>query len=281
MNNNGVKITNKELVFLTNGSVVGLVWVYLPRALCKEAQQNAWLAVLISVLYPILSWILIERLLRRYPGQNFYHVSRQLFGKIIGSILFISVVIYFMLFSGTIISNFARLVKVYALPETPLSVIITVIVMCAIWVGIKGINVTAWFDEISLYLILFLMLVYCLPIPIGDYTNLLPVGQIPWQNLGRATLQAVWAQAGVETLLVFYCLVDSPQKVIKAGFISIGLNTLIYLWVATICVLVMGADITQQYLWPGLTILKVSYVSVFERLEFFFLLLVFFVVSRT
>lgn len=281
MENKISKITTKQLVFLANGSTVGMVWIYLPRSLCAQAHQNAWLAVLISALYPIVSWILIDRALRHYPEYNFVNLSWHLFGKVLGSILLAVVILYYILVAGLIMASVARLVQVYALPQTPLKVIIAVLFFCTIFVAIKGIQVTAWFDEISLYLILLLMLVYCLPLQIGDYTNLLPVGDIPLKDMGRATLQAVWAQSGIEVLLIFYSLANHPQSVLKAGFISIGLSTLIYGWVTFVCVLVLGADITMDFMWPGLTILKVSLISVFERLEFFYLAMMLFIVTRT
>ncbi len=177
MNNKTSQITSKQLLFLVNGSTVGMVWIYLPRLLSAEVHQNAWMAVLISALYPLISWILIEKAMRSCPRQNFVNISWHLFGKILGSVLFALLILYYIIISGVIIANVARLSQ-YALPTTPLTVIIVVVALCAIYVGIKGIYVTAWFNEISLYLILLLMLVYCLPLQISDYTNLLPVGQI-------------------------------------------------------------------------------------------------------
>lgn len=281
MNNKIAKITSKQLVFLVNGNTVGMVWIYLPRALSSEAGQNAWLAVLASALYPIISWILLEKAMRFGPQQNFVHASWHLFGKALGSILFAMVILYFMVTSGLIIANVARLTSVYTLTRTPLTVIIAVVAVCAMFVAIKGVHVTAWFDEISLYLILLLMLAYLLPLQIGDYTNLLPVGQIALKDLATATLFAVWGQAGIEILLVFYSLVDRPRSVLKAGFISIALSTLIYFWVTLVSLLVLGADLTSDSMWPGLMLLKVSQIVVLERLEFFYLVFMLFIVSRT
>ncbi len=280
-NNKTSKITAKQLVFLVNGSTVGMVWIYLPRLVSSEAGQNAWLVILISASYPIISWLLLEKALRFYPQQNFVHVSWYLFGKALGSILFVMVILYYTLISGIIIANVARLANVYILPQTPLTVITIIVAVCAVFVAIKGINVTAWFDEISLYFIMLLMLAYCFPLQISDYTNLLPVGQIALKDLAQATLYAVWGQAGIEVLLVFYSLVDRPKNVLKAGFIGIGLSTLIYFWVTIVSLLVLGADMTKSSTWPGLILLKVSQVVVFERLEFFYLMFMLFIVSRT
>ncbi len=275
------KITTKQLVFLINGSTVGVAWLTMPRVLSAEAHQHAWIAILIAAMYPLLACFLIERALRLYPGYSLVKVSKYLFGEIIGSGLLMLLVIYYILYAGVIIAHVARLARIYSLPQTPPIVVIAVLSLCAVLVTIKGIHVTAWYDEISFYSSIILMLVYCLPIPIGDYTNLLPLGQIDLQGLGRAIIPAIWAQAGIEILLVFYNLLEYPQRVLKAGLISIGLNTLMYVWVIVICLVVLGVDVTRDSMWPGLTILKVSQVSVFERLEIFYLLIMFYVISRT
>ncbi|MBP8820394.1 MAG: GerAB/ArcD/ProY family transporter, partial [Syntrophomonadaceae bacterium] len=61
MNSNDT-ITSKQLIFIIIGAQIGMGIFSLPRVVGTQAQQDAWLAILLGGLLPLLILIIIERL---------------------------------------------------------------------------------------------------------------------------------------------------------------------------------------------------------------------------
>lgn len=267
----GSTITSKQLIFVIIGSQIGAGIFTLPRTVSAEAGEDAWIAVILGAIIPLLSVILIERLGRRLPQMSFTQMARGLFGKIVGSVLIVLFIAYVLFFESLVVRSFAEIAKLYVLPKTPLAVILLIIIMGNVYIGSKGARVLGRLNEILFYFALMLLLILVIPGGQADYTNILPVGEAGVMNIARGALVTAYSFAGTEVLLVFYSLVNRKEEVLKASLIAVSITTGLYLAMVVTCLLVFGVNSLQRILWPGLMLLKVSQVPVLERLEFVFL----------
>jgi len=55
-------MTSKQIGFMILGTLVGINFLTIPRTASEWAQQDAWIAVLIGALLPLVVLVLIERL---------------------------------------------------------------------------------------------------------------------------------------------------------------------------------------------------------------------------
>lgn len=246
----------------------------LPRVASAEAHQDAWIAVIAGALAPFLVLILIERLFRQFPGYSFVDISRLLFGKILGTLLVVLVMVYFMLFQALVVSILTEITHVFILPQTPHRVILVVSVLAIIYVATQGGQVVARINEIFLYQFLLFTFLWLIPMLSGDYTNLLPVGGSGLKGISQGILSTAYAFSGMEILLFVYPMVTKPRQVLRAGLTAIGVTLAFYLILTLSCLLVFGSEMLAQIsIWPGLSILKVLSIPVIGRSEVFFLLL--------
>jgi len=267
----GSTITTKQLIFIIVGSQVGIRFLYLPREVSKIASEDAWLAVFLAALAPVIIIFLIDRLSKRMPDMGFTQMSQTLFGKFLGSSLIVLFVAYVIAFESIIVRIFSEVTKLYLLPKTPLTVVLFMYVFNIVYIGSKGARVIGRLNELLFYLLLANFLVLLIPLGAADYTNLLPVGTAGWDGIARGTLAAIHFYAGIEILLVFYSLVNRKDELLKAGMIATAITTALYVSIVVICELVFGVNGMQGQMFPALILLKVVQIPVIERLEFIFL----------
>ncbi len=265
--NNTDTITSKQLIFVIIGAQIGMGLFSLPRLVSTEAHQDAWLAVLLGALVPLLILITIERLGRRMPESSFVGINHLLFGRWLGSVMVFLFIVYVIFFQSTVVRIFTEVTVAFLLPRTPISVVALVVVLALIYIINKGARVVARLNEVLFWIILPLLLLYMALLVNADYTNLLPVGEAGFKAIARGVLPSSYAYAGIEVLLVFYFMVKGKEKVIKAGILSLGWTTLIYLLLTLACLLIWGSEIIQEINWPGITLLKTIKFSMLERPE--------------
>ncbi len=264
-------ISSKQLIFIIVGSQMGLGIFSLPRLITGKAGKDAWMAVILGAIVPFLSIYLIERLGRSMPEMVFTQMAQALFGKRIGSLLISLFIAYVIFFESIVVRIFSEVTKLYLLPQTPLAVVLFMYVLVIIYVGTKGARVIGRLNELMFYLLLVALLVLLIPLGQSDYTNLLPVGHAGLGKIVSGAIAASYYYAGTEILLVFYSLVSKKEEVLKAGCMALLITVLLYLAMVVICQLVFGVIALQKIIWPGLILLKITQVPLFERLEFIFL----------
>jgi spore germination protein (amino acid permease) len=267
----GSMISSKQLIFIIVGAQVATGIFSLPRVVSAEAGEDAWIAVLLGALVPSISLFLIERLGRRMPEMGFTQMTQALFGKILGSFLVVIFVVYIILFQSLILRIISEVTKMYMLPQTPLAVIAFIFIFTVVYIGSKGLRVIARLNELLFYLLVINLLILLIPLGHADYTNILPVGEAGLYGIAKGALTTAFSYQGIEIILVLYTLVIKKEEVLKAGTTAIAITTLFCLGMVVICVLVFGVDSLQRIMWPGLMLLKVVQVPVFERLELVFL----------
>lgn len=267
----GSMISSKQLIFVIIGAQFGLGVFSLPRVVSEYAGKDAWIAVILSAIIPIISLYLIERLGKRMPDQNFIQMTTALFGKYIGAFLIILFIAYVIAFESLVVRIYAEVTKLYLLPKTPLTVVLLMYIFTIIYIGSKGARVLGRINEFMFYLLLLSFMFLLLPLGQSDYTNLLPVGESGLKGIAQGAFTSAYYFAGTEILLVFYTLVNKKEEVMKAGLTAIGIVTALFCAMVIIGELVFGTYGLQKIIWPGLVLLKVAQIPVIERLEFIFL----------
>lgn len=272
MDKSRFEITSKQLVFVIVGSQIATGILSLPRALSAEAGQHAWIAVILGAVIPLLSIYLIVSLYQGFSEPDFINVSRILFGKILGSFLVASFILYIIFFQSIVIRLFAEITKIFLLPKTPLAVIIFLILLPVYYAASKGAKTVARLNEILFWILLIDLLVLLFLVPYGDYTLLMPLNEVDFMGVARATRQSFYSYAGIEVFLIIYVMVNKKEEIMKAAIIGQSIVVMLYLLVVIVSLLVFGPESMRHIMWPVLNLLSVHEVSVIERLEIIFLL---------
>lgn len=245
-----------------------------PRLVSTAAGHNAWIAVILGAIVPLLSLVLIEKLGKRFPHMDFTAMSHALFGKFLGTGLAMVFIFYIIIFEAAFVYRFASLISLFLLPQTPLPVICFMILAGTVYIASKGAQVVGRLNELFFYLLLPLFLFLIPPLFMhGDYINLLPVGETSISQMLQGTFFTFYDYGRMDILMLAYFMVTRKDEVLKAGLGALTLVVLSYVFVTASCLLVFGSENIQNQLYPLLTLLNSVSIPVLERMDLLFMFL--------
>ncbi|SFM49213.1 spore germination protein KB [Gracilibacillus orientalis] len=241
-------------------------------ALGVGAKQDAWIVVLVSfILSFILLWVYTQ-IPKYYPQQNFAEILHDCLGVILAKPLLF---LYSMYFLGQATHNFYEfgvLIKITALPNTPLLVILYLFIVVMIYILHKGIEVIARSIEIFIpYLFFFLLAAYFLNMISGEFelTNLLPIFGEGFQPILAEVPKVVAFPFGeMVVFLTIWHYVKEQGYIRKTTFIAVSVSTFLLLIAQIVFIAVLGVELTASSEIPLLeAMLSVHVAMIFTNLD--------------
>ena len=267
------QITEKQFIFIMVGAATGSGILSLPRIATKEALQDGWISVLIGVFIPLLSLFLIEILCKKYPKDTISDISNKLLGNILGRVLTLGYIVHTMFIVIISIRIFVEITALYILPTTPLPVILAVYVLFIVYTIQNGSRLVGRFNELT-FVILPISLLLILPsLSVCTYTNLLPVGEAGLSSILKASTVTAYSYASTELILVYYPMQTQKKKSFRNSVIALGIILFTYVFITVFSILVFGAEVMQNIIWPPILLYKIVHIPVIERLDLIFLVL--------
>lgn len=223
-----IQLSNYQLLCLLFMHSLGSSTIF---ALGMRAKQDAWLVVLSGLLLGLAILSIHIALQNQYPQRNLVQISQQLLGKVGGNIVSLLFAGYFFWVSTLNFSEFAELIALAALAETPIWAIQGIFILLIIYLTWKGIEVIGRMSELLMpFIILFLLLVYLLIVISGrvDLKELQPVlayGILPVikETYPRYT---TFPYGEDVVFLMYYCYVNTSlikRRYVYSAAVIIGL----------------------------------------------------------
>lgn len=98
----------------------------------------AWYATLISCALTVIVFAFVYLLLKRFPGKDLAAIFECVTGKVIGKALLMAVSAYCIYNAGSTLREFVEMIKVYNLPYTPTSLIISLFLVTSLLISRFG-----------------------------------------------------------------------------------------------------------------------------------------------
>ncbi|WP_347707513.1 GerAB/ArcD/ProY family transporter [Clostridium sp. cel8] len=168
---------------LTNHQLFSLIFVFeigstTLFALGIDADQAAWIVILIALFISLMFiWIYTE-LQSAFPNKNYIEIIITVLGKWLGLPLCFLYIFDLIWQVGRNLREFGELIIITSLPENPLWLIISIFMLVSLYGLMKGFNIMARASEIVMPIIVsFSILIWILIYASGymDFKNLLPV----------------------------------------------------------------------------------------------------------
>lgn len=270
MINDNDKISNYQLSVIIILAIIEAGMVALPAVLVREVESDAWILSIITGLVNILFLYIVSKAAQKTSIQGFVGCLRSLFGKIVGTILVIPTLVYFLLILGFESRLFGETVKIYFLERTPIEFIIMPIIIEAVFLAKGGIEVIGrFFEAVFFPLILINVLLTLIAIPKNDFTNLLPIFSADIKEYFSAIITGSNSFFGYELLLIISPYIKEPKKMFKVSSKSLLLITGFYTLAVILDLGKFGAEETKSLMFPVIALAKAVDVpgSIFERAE--------------
>ncbi|ACV63359.1 spore germination protein [Desulfofarcimen acetoxidans DSM 771] len=245
-------ISNKDLMFLIISFLIGTAIMQITPALVKEARQDAWLSLLISMILSIVLAKLLISLQRLFPNQSLIQYSVNILGYPIGKAIS-GIFLWFAFFlSALILRNIGDFVQALILPHTPLVIIHTIIMIIIAYAIRSGLEVFTRVIIIILPLsILFFLIISTLNLPQLEINRIVPFMENGYKPLIRGAIVGVSFPFG-EILIFSMILFQTNHSKQYDKFIIYGIIFAYIFLVLSILrtISALGVESTIRYIYP-------------------------------
>lgn len=268
-----------QFIFLIHGTQLGVGMLQLPRVLAEQAGTDGLISILIGWLFSTLIGLVVIQIMKRNPDKTLPVLLQHYFGKAVGTIV---TILFIVFFTCTAIAEILRdmlFVKVWLLPNTPDVVIMAAFAVPGYMITRGGIRILGRYAELAFFIILWLPLIYLIPIKDGNWLFLLPFFKEGIQPIVQASIENAYSFFGSEIAFILYPLLRRKQYA-SVGMIAANTLTMTAYFMATlVCFVYFSPDQIARFNEPSLSVLKTVEFRFIQRLEIvlfaFYLLAVF------
>ncbi len=212
------KISPTQLSLLIVGFISGSAFVLAPAEIISK--KDTWLCVITGlVIASMFAWAQTA-LANRFSGKTLGQINEQVYGKILGKLINLLYVWYFVQLFALNIWYFSEFYKNLLLRETPQILIGIIFVILCGWVIWKGVEVLGRCGELIVPLIFLVLIISIfMQIPNFKIDNFFPVLQISFTEFIRSSNMVTAIHFGeIICFMTLIPLLNNQQKVRPAVF---------------------------------------------------------------
>jgi len=255
-------------------AIILIIMFILGSSLLKgsggPAKQDAWIAIIIAILWSIILFLMFSRILSLYPGKDLFDILQIVMGKFIGK--FVSILmIWFAFHTGTLIfGNIFDYTEITVLDHTPVAIPMIFFAILIIWSLKEGIEVLGRWCEFFIWIVIIIFLIILLlTTPLTNINRLKPILNNGFTPVLKGAFLSFTYPFGQTIILTMVFSNISKIKNYKKTFIVgllVGGGFILGATIST--TLILGSVSNSRLYFPGPTAVSlISIGQLFERLE--------------
>ncbi|ULL14087.1 hypothetical protein DVH26_06295 [Paenibacillus sp. H1-7] len=247
----------------------------------SKVGQDAWLAMLMGAVIGLLLLCLFLWIQSKEPERDLIQILNVYFGRFIGSIFGASYFVYFGYESMRNVRDFGELISVTILSQTPIVVIMLIVILIAAYGVYQGVEVFFRIAEILLPVILVSYGILFLLLFLGDLVHFERLGPVMENGL-LPILKASFPDivsfpfGQMIVFLMFWQMVREKKVVVKTSVLAYVLVAIFLVFVNILNLVILGPTLAGMAALPLLQASQlISVADVFERVDVFVTLLIY------
>jgi len=239
------RISSIQLFLLLSGFLFGSTVILGPAV---EAKNDAWLAMLLGGSGGTLLMGVYVAIAMLNPSKTLVDILREKTGKVIGTILALLYVWYFIHLASLVFRDFGEFISTVTFPETPMVVVIGLFAVVLVYAVNSGIEVMGRLSELLVPVIPIVVLIISLSlITVFDYTAFFPILENGIKPVLKAAFTFIAFPFG-ETVafLMLFPHLNKKENLKKVVFISAAFSTVIIITTFFRDIFVLGSDLMSR-----------------------------------
>ncbi|MFC5713097.1 endospore germination permease [Thalassorhabdus alkalitolerans] len=265
---------------------IGLIQLFFLMALFQSgsavivgvginARQDAWIAILLGMAAGMLLFLIYAYLFSQYPELPLSKYAEKILGSFLGKFVGFLYALYFCYIGARVLRDFADLVIIELIPETPMFVISLLMILVVIYGCYAGFEVIARSSEIFFPIVFVIALAFAIFVLVGDLPDvkhLQPVLEDGWTNVFSVVFPLLitfpFGELIAFTALLPYVSQYKNNIVIKVGLGAILFTGLFLSLLMSLIIAVMTPEITQYSAFPLLDVVeKINIRDFIQRID--------------
>ncbi|QHW31120.1 GerAB/ArcD/ProY family transporter [Paenibacillus rhizovicinus] len=226
--------------------------------LAADAQQDAWMSVILATGLGCILYLVYTKLARMYPSKNLIQYLQSILGTFPGWLIGLAYVVYFIYIASRVLRDFEELLVITDYRSSTLLTIGIIMVICVMYAAYQGLEVFFRIAELCFFIIVFMLLslvIFEIASQIMKWHHFLPVLEHGWRPVFKSVFPSTLTFPFGE-LIAFTMLLPSLNKqdrAKKAGLIAIALSGLFLTLFTIMNIAILGANVIERSAFPFLT----------------------------
>ncbi|MFJ5964374.1 GerAB/ArcD/ProY family transporter [Bacillus sp. NPDC093026] len=270
------KLSLLQVTILCSSTMIGAGILTIPRSSASSGYPDGWIIVLLQgALFAFIAFLL-GWIAEKNAPDTIFDSNIKGAGAIVGTIFNLMMIAYLLAIVGFEARVLGEVVQFFLLQSTPMTVIIMIFLLVAIYHLRSGIfpviKIVTYFYPITMVIYIALML---FSLKVFDFDYLRPVMAHGLKDFSKLFSQTFIQFTGFEVILFIVPLIykDKWSKAKWAAAIGVGITSLIYSLTLFVVIGSMTVGETKSLTWPTVSLIQaLELEGVFiERFDIFLL----------
>jgi spore germination protein (amino acid permease) len=261
------QISPYMVFYLITTMQVGVGILGFERYVAKFAGHDGWISVIISGLsFNVLIWLIYKILSKE--NNDIFAVHKNMFGKWIGGVLSLILIMYFTSFVITILRSYVEVIQIWIFPELSNWLISIILLLLAYSFVIGGLRVVTGLCLIGFFYTIPLFLLKYYALKQGHLYNLLPIFDHSIKELMAGTKAVTLDYLGFELILVYFPFIKHVEKSHKWAHFGNLFTMFTYLITILVSFMYFNQEQLKHTIWGTLTLWKIVDLPFAQRFEY-------------
>ncbi len=268
-------ITSRQAVLLLTIFRITLVISYTPALGLPPANQDVWIAVILSFVYSLILRVPILYLANRFNNLTMMEYTEIIMGKFIGKLIIIIYGIYFMAYAIFTLIIQSQFVGVAILSRSPYWIMIILVTVLSIYICLKGLIILYWIAELIIPATLFAIIsLIVLGLKNVDFNLLLPIlSDSTFLEINRGAIMLSFILTDILILVMSVPFLQNKKDINKIFIKSSFYPIIVVAIVIIVTQGALGVEQAKHSNYPFLIYTRlINYNSVFERIDLIFVI---------
>lgn len=262
------QISAWQFFVLVFGYLLGTSFFFRPGGLIVIAKQDAWIVPLWAGVAGILMSLLWMHLADYYPGLSIVQICTQAGGRVIGGVMALMYIGYFVHLSSLITRNLGDFMSLTLMPRTPLTVFHLMLLIVTVYAVIKGVEAIARTTEVMFPIVtLTFMLIFLLALPEWNWNRFQGMFQFDvWSTMKESRSIFGFPYMEAITLMMLFPYIQRQRK--GVFLLGIIVTTLLLSLITFFMIGVLGVTRASHTTYPLFLIVQEIQIGTFiEHLD--------------
>jgi spore germination protein (amino acid permease) len=266
------QITSSQLMGFVLSIQIGTGILTLPADLAIACGHDGWISVLVVGIIITADISIIIKLMKRYDNQSIYGINKLLYGKYLGGLLNLLIVLYLWYSACLYFRSYINILHVELLRSTPsliLCIFIVIPTYYLIWYGLKYVARFTFMIYISLTFFCIMFLLFFKDL---RFNFLMPIGESGIEGIKASFSPCLYAFMGYEVVSVIYPEITNKQKAMKYALGSNIITTIFFIILVLVTTSFFGEEMLKKTMYPIVNLSRSYKAPVIDRIDLLFII---------
>lgn len=264
----GQSIRAFYLLFIIVGIQIGIGILGAPRYIFENAQQDAWISVIIAFVYMLVVVWAMFVILNQYENADIFGIQVDVFGKWLGKALGSIYILFFFFELLTVVLGYIQIIQIFIFPMIPsfaLGLLLLILTTYSVLGGFRVVVGTAFlFTILSPWVFILLYD----PITRMETAHFLPVFEASITELLKGARTTSYTFLGLEILFLIYPFIEDKKNAKLPVYIGVSISAFLVLITTIISIGYYSPNDFGLIKWPVLSLFKSVSYSFLERFDY-------------